>query len=54
MQTIAIAIGLVVLAMLALGIGVVFGRPPLQRSCSGESCSGSCEGCDRIGRSETP
>ena len=54
MQTILVAIGLVALAMLALGIGLVFGRPPLRRSCSGEDCLGSCRGCDRISRSEAP
>ncbi len=52
MQTILVAIGLVALAMLALGVGLVFGRPPLRRSCGGEDCLGSCRGCDRLGRSE--
>jgi hypothetical protein len=54
MQTILVAIGLVALAMLALGIGLVSGRPPLRRSCGGEDCLGSRCGCDRIGRGESP
>ena len=54
MQTIVVAIGLVALAMLSLGVGVVLGRPPLRRSCGGEDCLGSCRGCDRIDRSEAP
>jgi hypothetical protein len=54
MLTVLVAVGLVALAMLALGVGLVFGRPPLRRSCGGEDCPGSCRGCDRIGRSEAP
>ena len=45
MQTILVAVGLVVLAMLALGVGLVFGRPPLRRSCGGEDCLGLCDQC---------
>lgn len=52
MQTILVAIGLVALAMLALGVGLAFGRPPLQRSCG--DCAGTCKGCDRLGGSEAP
>lgn len=54
MQTILVAIGLLALAMLALGVGLVFGRPPLRRSCGGEDCLGNCRACDRLGRSEAP
>ena len=38
MQTIIVAVALVVLAMLALGISLAFGRPPLRRSCGGDTC----------------
>lgn len=54
MQTILIAIGLVTLTMLALGVGVACGRPPLQRTCGGKACLGTCRGCDRLGRSDAP
>lgn len=54
MQTIVAAIGLIILTMLALGIGLAFGRAPLERSCGGDSCSGDCRSCDRIGRSGAP
>ncbi len=51
MQTILIAILLIVLAMLALAIGLAFGRAPLKRSCGGEACLNACAGCERqIGR----
>jgi len=53
MQTVLIAILLLVLAMLALGVGLVFGRSPLKRSCGGEACLTACAGCDRHNRSET-
>lgn len=53
MQTVLITILLLVLAMLALGIGLAFGRSPLKRSCSGEACLTACAGCDRHNRSET-
>lgn len=54
MQTILVAILLIVLAMLALGIGLAFGRPPLQRSCGGDNCLGTCAGCDRLDGNGTP
>lgn len=54
MQTTLVAIGLVALAMLALGVGAALGRPPLQRSCGGEACLGTCRGCDRLGRRDAP
>ena len=50
MQTIFVAIVLLVLAMLALGIGMAFGRAPLARSCGGEACRKACAGCDHRGR----
>ena len=54
MQTILVAIGLLVLAMLGLGIGLIFGRPPLQRSCGGEACLKQCAGCDRLKQEHPP
>jgi hypothetical protein len=54
MQTVLITIVLLVLAMLALGIGLVFGRTPLKRSCGGEACLSACAGCDRHGRRPMP
>jgi hypothetical protein len=53
MQTVLIAILLLVLAMLALGVGLAFGRSPLKPSCGGEACLTACAGCDRHNRSET-
>ena len=53
MQTILIAIVLLVLAMLALAVDLAFGRSPLKRSCGGQSCLTACAGCDRHNRSET-
>jgi hypothetical protein len=54
MQTILVAIGLLVLAMLGLGIGLIFGRPPLQRSCGGVACLKQCAGCDRLKQEHAP
>lgn len=54
MQTVLITILLLVLAMLALGVGLAFGRSPLKRSCGGEACLTACAGCDRHERGETP
>lgn len=48
MQTMILAVSLLVLAMLGLGVGLLFGRPPLHRSCSGEACDDACAGCERI------
>lgn len=45
--TILVTILLVVVAMLALGIGLAFGRSPLKRSCGGEACLTACPGCER-------
>lgn len=54
MQTVVIAIALIILTMIALGVGLAFGRPALKRSCGGDACLGTCRSCDRFGRSETP
>jgi hypothetical protein len=54
MQTVVIAIGLTMLAMLALGIGLAFRRPPLRRSCGGVACLETCNGCDRLGGNQAP
>jgi hypothetical protein len=54
MQTVLIAILLLALAMLALSVGLMFGRSPLKRSCSGEACLTACAGCDRHARRPTP
>lgn len=54
MPTVLITIVLLVLAMLALGIGLAFGRTPLKRSCGGEACPTACAGCDRRGGKPTP
>ena len=54
MQTVLITILLLVFAMLALGVGLVFGRAPLKRSCGGESCLTACAGCDQHERRHAP
>ena len=54
MQTVLVAIALVVLAMLALGLGLAFGRPPLERSCGRDTCLDACAGCPRLKRTEAP
>lgn len=48
MQTFLVAVLLLLFAMLALGIGLAFGRPPLQRSCGAGSCLKTCADCPRI------
>ncbi|MFD2238500.1 hypothetical protein [Aureimonas populi] len=50
MQTILAATLLVALAMLALGLGLFFGRPALKGSCGGLACGGACGSCERKGR----
>ncbi len=47
MQTVVLAVALVAVAMLALGVGLLLGRPPLERSCGAGRCDGACGGCDR-------
>ena len=47
MKTLILAVGLVLVAMLALGVGLLLGRPPLERSCGAGRCDGACGGCDR-------
>lgn len=54
MQTVLITLLLLVFAMLALGIGLIFGRAPLKRSCGGEACLTACVGCDRHEQRQTP
>lgn len=45
MQTLLAATLLVMLAMLALGVGVLFGRPEPKGSCGGLACGGACSSC---------
>lgn len=45
MQTLVAAVILVALAMLALGIGVLFGRSEPKGSCGGIACKGACGAC---------
>lgn len=45
MQTILAALALFVLAIAALALGVLFGRPPLKGSCGGLACGGACQSC---------
>lgn len=40
------AIALIVIAMLALGVGVLFGRPAIKGSCGGLACNGACQSCE--------
>lgn len=54
MQTVLATVVLLVLAMLALGLGLTFGRAPLRRSCGGDACLGTCEGCERVKRELVP
>lgn len=49
MQTILVATVLLILAMLALGLGLFFGRPALKGSC-GLACGGTCDSCERRGK----
>ncbi len=55
MQTILAAIALVIVAMLALAVGSLWGQAPLRRSCGGEeggACSRDCGSCERFKGSE--
>ncbi|WP_192895633.1 hypothetical protein [Arsenicitalea aurantiaca] len=45
MQTMIAATLLAVLAVAALGLGLVFGRPALRGSCGGIVCGGACHAC---------
>lgn len=45
MQTLVAATLLVGLAMLALGVGVLFGRSEPKGSCGGLACNGACGAC---------
>lgn len=45
MQTIVAATLLAILAVGALALGVLFGRPALKGSCGGIACSGACHAC---------
>lgn len=45
MQTMIAATLLVALAMLALGAGVLLGRPGPKGSCGGIACDGACGAC---------
>lgn len=47
MQTLIAATLLLILSMLALGIGVLLGRREPKGSCGGLACQGSCAGCHR-------
>ncbi|MCO5093573.1 hypothetical protein [Bosea sp. (in: a-proteobacteria)] len=46
MQTLIATTLLVLLAMLALGVGVLLGRGEPRGSCGGIACNGACGGCD--------
>lgn len=47
METFLLAFGLVLLSVLGLALGVIFGRTPLKGSCGGLACSKGlpCSGC---------
>ena len=47
METFLLAFGLVLLSVLGLALGVIFGRAPLKGSCGGIACATglSCRGC---------
>lgn len=47
METFLLAFGLVLLSVLGLALGVIFGRSPLKGSCGGLACATglSCRGC---------
>lgn len=47
MQTIILAIAVILLAMLALGLGLLFGRAPIKGSCGGIACGNACHGCTK-------
>ena len=48
MSTFLLALAVVACTVLAMSIGVLCGRRPMQRGCAGEleNC-GACAGCDR-------
>jgi hypothetical protein len=46
METVLLAVPILLLALLGLALGVIFGRKPLQGSCGGLACSGlACGTC---------
>ena len=47
MGTFLLAFGLILVSLAGLGVGVMFGRPPLKGSCGGLACAKgiSCAGC---------
>jgi len=49
METFLLAFGLVLLSVLGLALGVIFGRSPLKGSCGGLACATGlrCSGCRR-------
>lgn len=47
MQTMLLAVVLVVLTMAALAVGLFLGRPPIKGSCGGIACEGACGACER-------
>jgi hypothetical protein len=58
LPVLALVVGLIGLAVLAMSVGVIFRRPCLRGSCGGPSVTGpdgqklSCEGCPNRKRRE--
>lgn len=52
MHTILVSLVVFPLAVGALAVGLLFGRPPLKGSCGGVACrlGMDCQGCRRTGK----
>lgn len=47
MQTILLALVLLVLSVGGLSLGILFGRKPIEGSCGGGACGNACSSCER-------
>ncbi|UHD46467.1 hypothetical protein LUX29_04410 [Aureimonas altamirensis] len=47
MQTVLLALLVLVLSVGALALGLFFGRAPIKGSCGGIACGNACGSCER-------